>query len=394
MGCVQNHCYYSQSYTEGSSLNGYFFHDMVRLGDTIQRNPPVLTTMGCNENENKLFYTQKANGILGIAVNSPILHQLFSDRKHVQSKIFSICFAEWGGRFVVGGHNSTYHTGPLHYVQLDIAMGRYGVPLSAMSVGGVAVSNRFGSTIVDSGTTYTYMGTEPYRALRSAIEQHCQLHGCGGAELVGKCWDLPNADALLKFPNVTCNFGNVRTIWAPRAYLFRKAVYRMWCYAFEDDGPDANTVLGASWMVHSNIVFDMVQKRLGVASSNCPEFKQRPEHKQDANLDPPRVTPITPPSPPNKSMALLQGASKLTLEKPSDLVGTYIIVDADNSTTTSEHFLGSLSSVLQTYAVHLVVSALSLALMCSCYIRRQLRRQQPHKYIEPELLAGTELGTL
>ena len=56
----------------------------MRLGDTLQNNPPVRVTMGCHNNENKLFFTQKANGIFGLAgaggddlrTKPTILHEL------------------------------------------------------------------------------------------------------------------------------------------------------------------------------------------------------------------------------------------------------------------------------------------------------------------------------
>ena len=34
----------------------------MRLGDDLQQNPPVQAELGCHDNENRLFYTQKANG--------------------------------------------------------------------------------------------------------------------------------------------------------------------------------------------------------------------------------------------------------------------------------------------------------------------------------------------
>lgn len=86
--------------------------------------------MGCHSNENNLFYTQKArkiersqsqlnslealfeaNGIMGIGPSAldreAILDKIFKDRAHVSHKIFSICLAEWGGQFNVGGYDDS-----------------------------------------------------------------------------------------------------------------------------------------------------------------------------------------------------------------------------------------------------------------------------------------------
>lgn len=133
--CKQGHCAYHQGYQEGSSISGYWFQDWVRLGDAIQRNPPVYTNVGCHYNENKLFYTQKANGILGIRGSGNLLHALFKDKAHIESQIFSICLAEWGGRLVVGGHNKSYHRGKIQWTA--VTPSSYGVGLSSMKVLGL-----------------------------------------------------------------------------------------------------------------------------------------------------------------------------------------------------------------------------------------------------------------
>ena len=69
----------------------------------------------------------------------------------------------------------------------------YQVTLSAMKVGkgGHTISN-FGHTMVDSGTTYTFMGSKTYQALRSGIEDYCRKHkSCGAGKQGQNCWTLP-----------------------------------------------------------------------------------------------------------------------------------------------------------------------------------------------------------
>jgi len=280
--CSSGKCSYYQGYTEGSSISGFWFQDYVSLGDSIQHNPAVLGRMGCHQNENNLFYTQRANGILGVGPHSrgggrTLLQELFTDRTHVDSRIFSICLAEWGGRLVVGGHNESYHTSPVQYTPMLLNRGYYGVSLTGMKVDGNLVATRFGSSMVDSGTTYTYMGSTPYRQLRDAIITYCRGHENCGATLRSKCWDVPGGAAgLSRFPTIEVLFGSITSAWVPKAYLYRKGTGNKWCFAFEDDGAGANTVLGASWMLHKEIIFDMAANRVGIAQANCPEFRERP----------------------------------------------------------------------------------------------------------------------
>jgi len=330
--CDRGKCTYYQGYTEGSAISGFWFKDYVRLGDAIQHNPAVMGRMGCHQNENNLFYTQKANGILGIGPvarggGRTLLQELFQDKAHVHPSIFSICLAEWGGRLVVGGYNASYHTGSIQYVPLTVSTGYYGVSVSAMKVDGQVVSSRFGRTMIDSGTTFTYMGTRSFRGLRDAINSYCGKKACGATKSTKKkdCWDLPSgSDGPTDFPHVEVLFGSVSTRWVAKAYMGRKGKTDTWCYTFKDDGFNANTVLGASWMIHQEIIFDMRTSRVGIVNANCPEFHKRPEHPANlspADLAPPNVTamvvaPATLKAAPGRTS--LRPTSRPTSPRPSN----------------------------------------------------------------------------
>jgi len=230
--------------------------------------------------------TQKANGILGVGpshgMRTTLLSNLFQDRQHVQSSIFSICLAEWGGRLVVGGYNKSYHTGPIHRIAL-INGGAYRVRLTGMRIAGRVLSGNWGSAMIDSGTTYTYMGSRPYHSLRNEIESHCRSRGkCGTSR--GTCWSVDEEVGLAGFPTVEVIFeGSVVTEWHPKSYLYRKGKGRSWCYAFQNDGANANTVLGASWMIHKEIIFDMSVNKIGIVNAKCPEYTHRPRHNPAEN---------------------------------------------------------------------------------------------------------------
>jgi len=293
--CQKNHCSYHQGYTEGSSISGYWFSDYVRIGDSLQKNPAIMGKMGCHQNENNLFYTQKANGIFGIGPGArTLLHTMFGDREHINKEVFAMCLAEWGGRIVLGGHNKSYHTADIKWAPMTVNTGYYGVALSSMAVDGKSVATRYGRTIIDSGTTYVYMATQPYRALKTAIEGYCKKHSSCNARQRGTCWTLSGSgkpSELSGFPSITVSFGSVATNWHPKGYMYRKGTTAQWCYAFEDDGAGAGTVLGAAWMVHHEVIFDMVNNKIGVADANCPEFKTRPTHNQNADMTLPTAGP-------------------------------------------------------------------------------------------------------
>lgn len=289
--CRGGHCQYHQGYTEGSSITGWYFLDQVSLGDAIQRNPPVQSTMGCHQDENRLFYTQKANGIMGIRPPAgrgapTIFEQLWADKAHVNSKIFALCLGEWGGRLVVGGHNESYHKGPIQWTSVSTKGGYYQLALQAFVVDGQEIRGPFGTAMVDSGTTYTYMGRTPYRNLRQSIESYCSRHNNCNARQMGSCYE---AKDLSGFPKVEVLLQGVRMRWPAKAYLYRKGSGNRWCYSFEDDGPGANTVLGASWMLHHEVIFDLEAKKVGIVEADCPEYRKRPEHDEKQDMTPPAL---------------------------------------------------------------------------------------------------------
>lgn len=265
-------------------MSGYWLSDYIRIGDEDQNNPPFIARMGCHRNEQKLFYTQKANGIMGIGLGpdrhgkrASVLQDFYRDPDHVAvSKVFSICLADWGGLLTVGGYNASLHTSPVKWIPLFFS-GSYDILLDGISVNGRVVKTSNTRALVDTGTTYVFMASDTYRALRDGIESHCRTGDCGGAHRQGECWHLPGSDGLDLFPTISLHFDrNVTVRWEPRAYLYWASEKRSWCYAFQDDGPGAATTLGAAMMLHYDVVFNIRHQKLGLAPANCPEY-----HRQD-----------------------------------------------------------------------------------------------------------------
>mmetsp|Transcript_8130 Transcript_8130/g.22067 ORF Transcript_8130/g.22067 Transcript_8130/m.22067 type:complete len:555 (-) Transcript_8130:128-1792(-) len=286
--CVNRRCSYSQSYTEGSSISGSWFYDYVSLGDEFQRNPPVKGRLGCHSRETKLFYTQKANGIFGMAPGQTgkptILEDLFQDKQHIDKAVFSMCLAEEGGLLTVGGYNSSIHLpGDILWLPL-VVRSYYAIQLSQVAIegGGVVLDGGFGQTIVDSGTTYTYLPNSLYRKLDAEVRGYCSKNrDCGGRPLGGACWLMQPrepADALSGFPTLRITFdGGGRMLWRPQSYLYRRdGKGNAWCYGFQDNGLVHETVLGATWMLHRDVIFDLTRRRLGLAEARCPDFQKRP----------------------------------------------------------------------------------------------------------------------
>jgi hypothetical protein len=269
----------------------------VELGDPLQKNPPIRTQLGCHSNENKLFYTQRANGIMGLAptelgLNRPaILQDLFRDKQHVHTDIFSICLATWGGRLTVGGYNTSYHRNQnsdgVTWIYMRATQNYFvfpeGVYLDDRERMVAAGQHGFGVTIVDSGTTYTYFPAPLFRSLTESLFEYCAKHeDCRAIREDAECFRLldPVAGPVF-FPPMRFVFSGVEISWQAEGYLQQRGEPGVWCRAFMENAI-FQTILGISWIIHKDFIFDIGKGRLGVAEADCPEHRYAPDILNEA----------------------------------------------------------------------------------------------------------------
>merc|ERR1719203_214681 len=78
------------------------------------------------------------------------------------------------------------------------------------------------------------------------------------------------------FPSIGLHFDNdIRIDWRPSEYLQERDDSGIWCSTFLQNNV-FQTVLGISFMLHRDVIFDLSGDRLGVAAANCPEHRQTP----------------------------------------------------------------------------------------------------------------------
>ncbi|CAK9058993.1 Pentatricopeptide repeat-containing protein At2g41720 (Protein EMBRYO DEFECTIVE 2654) [Durusdinium trenchii] len=290
-----NRCKYSETYSEGSAITGHWFMDKARLGDSFENNTAVEVKMGCHDSENKLFYTQKANGIMGLAPILPaawapqeaarapeILEDLFRHKQHIDSRVFALCLGNWGGMLAVGGPNHDYHHEGITWIGMS-SLGYYVVHPSQFHVDSLVVaasSDEFGKAIIDSGTTLSYFPSQVFARLITNIETYCGTHeSChaGKDPTNSHCWRLNDPSASPEgFPTLHLKFDQGAEVvsWEPASYLSERG-YGVWCYAIAES-QNGDTILGISWMLHRDTIFDLGQRRIGMASADCPRYKEVP----------------------------------------------------------------------------------------------------------------------
>jgi len=374
--CSENQCSYSISYSEGSSLSGFWFTDVVQLGDLVEENLAMKSYLGCHTSENNLFYTQSAGGILGLAPARNdefpmILGSLFSDNR-INKQVFSLCLSAEGGELTVGGHignESELVFFPMKTVTF------YTISLSEVSIGSSVIGTVFAPAIIDSGTTLTYIPPETYNKLSEKIETVVESKKI--SKYSNRCWETWD---FSYFPNISFHFeGSPETvIWGPDSYLY-KSKERMLCYAFAASGNSRETVLGASFLVNRNVVFDLDRGRLGMANHDCPTHTERPNHVVSDEVD---DEPSSTTAPSTTAVPATTSAEVMALKLNSEEEATTIAVTSTPESTTITPIPSNEDSI---WFVWVVVLVLACSVGVIVY-RRRLRLLGPPADPEREQL--------
>jgi hypothetical protein len=99
-------CLFMQSYLEGSMYQGFWVKDVTYFGDNSHPKDAFKFSFGCVKKETRLFYSQKADGILGMGMGGghsinaeqPIYDAMF-DEGIINKRMFNLCLGKNGGYF-------------------------------------------------------------------------------------------------------------------------------------------------------------------------------------------------------------------------------------------------------------------------------------------------------
>eukprot|EP00884_Botryococcus_braunii_P019358 jgi/Botrbrau1/6105/Bobra.331_2s0002.1 len=180
--CTGGKCFYSRSYAEQSSSAGVLLVDNLLLGDAS-----VNVVFGCETKETGEIYNQEADGIFGLGNSEiSIINQLAS--RGVISDMFSLCFGsvEGDGAFMVGDVDLSPYNVDLQYTPMIDSPGH--PHYLAVGLEAIAVANKtlrisptlfqqgFG-TVLDSGTTFTYLPTAVFKVFTEEVAKFALQHG-------------------------------------------------------------------------------------------------------------------------------------------------------------------------------------------------------------------------
>jgi hypothetical protein len=157
---------------------GYIVSDQIRFGEQTHEGFDAFTyTFGCIKRETHFFYTQDADGILGMSMSisesnkfTPI-YQVMHSEGLIEKRMFTLCLGTNGGYFQMGGFDGTGFIEkeptwiPLLSKNSDFFIRLKGLSMNNHFIQGSDVQY---SVMIDSGTTFTYFP----KSLFDLIETH------------------------------------------------------------------------------------------------------------------------------------------------------------------------------------------------------------------------------
>ena len=299
-----NRCYFSQSYSEGSSWHAYRVRDKLWMGGGVSSSKgsslAVDFQFGCEDSETGLFRTQHVDGIMGMSATEDTLpHQLLA-QKVTTTRVFALCFSNDGGVMTLGGFDTNIHRlpkEPIKFVKLIKTKGWFTVNLldvslrpstaasaaalskrsngSSVSLGAnVAVLNGYDhkGVIIDSGTTDTYLPHDVKKSFEEIFKRMTKITYSNNNMILSRVQyeSLPVVVFTLEGPDGM----PVKIECPPSSYAEEMGggfMYAFRIYLTEASG----AVLGANFMMDHNVIFDIDSKRVGFAQAKCKQGKKK-----------------------------------------------------------------------------------------------------------------------
>eukprot|EP00347_Sterkiella_histriomuscorum_P001127 403373223 len=288
-----NKCKFDQSYGEGSSYHGFVVKDKIHFGENYHPNEDAFDfTFGCVVNENNLFFTQDADGILGLTKSTYSHHmkpifEVMKDAHLIEKKMFTLCLGKNGGYFQIGGYDSTNHMEEVQWAPL-MQTAQYRIELDGISMNNHVIdgSTEFGIGFIDSGTTFTYLPSKLWNMLIQHFDWFCRVdkNNCAGARITsnqnGICFKYDEKKfakgplpffmtyPILKFKVKTHDENRTMYFdWFPSEYLYRDK-NDQYCIGAEKYSRN-EIIIGGTMMRQHNFIFDVEENKVGIARAQC-----------------------------------------------------------------------------------------------------------------------------
>ncbi|KAL9244567.1 hypothetical protein vseg_018334 [Gypsophila vaccaria] len=278
-----NNCAYLFHYGDGSGTEGYYVSDILHItavNGKVNSNSSAKVIFGCSMAQaGDLSRADRiVDGIFGLGQQGmSIVTQLSS--QGVVPAAFSHCLRgdENGGGILVFG---SIEDSGMVYTPLVPSQPHYNLNLESISVNNqelpidasVFATSATTGTIIDSGTTLTYLAEAAYdpfvNVISAAVSQSVRPLLSRG----NTCFLITSSVSDV-FPQVSLNFaGGASMVLRPWDYLLEQssiAGAQVWCMGIQKNEGQGTTIIGDLSLKDKAVVYDLANQRIGWVNYDC-----------------------------------------------------------------------------------------------------------------------------
>nr|AIA58650.1 aspartic proteinase [Cicer arietinum] len=280
-----NPCNYSYHFQDESGTSGVYviddiyFDTIIGQSSHVSVKSPATVFFGCSTHQfGRLNNTIRVlDGIFGFALGPlSIVSQL--SPQGIIPKVFSHCLkgdGNGGGILVLGEIVEP----SIAYSPLVPSQTYYNLNLESIAVNGKLLSINsvvFASsksnnrrTVIDTGTTLTYLVQEAYDPLVNAITTDVSQFSSPSISEGNQCYLVSTSIDI--FPSITFNFADGASMdLKPAQYLLHYDLMdaAMWCLGFQK-AQNGLSILGDLVLKDKIVVYDLANRRIGWTNYNC-----------------------------------------------------------------------------------------------------------------------------
>jgi hypothetical protein len=267
------------TYGDGSKVYGAVKTESISIGGYTASAPAAISYYQ-SQSFASFNGDTHMDGLWGMAYSTfnggqpTVLDRLVSQTS--MDNIFSMCFSNNGGYLVLGGIDTSLHTGSLQYTAIT-SFDYYGFAINDISISGTELDVTFPKTILDSGTTFSYIPNTIYTKIKGALRNA----GMNSGFFMSPDQPIPCAiqATINTMPNIVFVLpkvgGSTFTLTlSPSQYTIPCDDPGFRAFGFIPVADGEMAIIGDTFMHAFHSVFDREHNQIGFApvSSNCDGF--------------------------------------------------------------------------------------------------------------------------
>ncbi|KAE9595944.1 putative nepenthesin [Lupinus albus] len=346
-------CPYKDQYaSDNTSSSGFLIEDKLHLAsdgrNAAQSSVQASIILGCGRKQSGGYLDGAApDGLLGLGPGSISVPSLLAKAGLIRNS-FSICLNENDSGRILFGDQGHINQRSTPFLPVEGRLSSYFVGVESICVRSFCLKQTGFQTLIDSGTSFTYLPNEVYEKVVVEFDKHVNATRITDQQSPWEYCYNASSQELNNIPQMKFTFSKNQTflIQNPLLTFPVSQEYTAFCLTMFKTDEDYGTI-GQDFLKGYRMVFDREILRFGWSSSNCQDNMGDTE-----NLTSPSHGGSPNPLPANQQQTI----PNTSAEPPADAGKTSLKPSiATISRVTSWHLLSSLSIIfINGYLVKLI----------------------------------------